>query len=159
MEHNKTITMSATTHSLHEYSSVYPGVYVAPPRRNIKLIDIKDIEWQVSRSPFNICELADHYSIEMPAPGFHREDFVISATGKTMLVTALKNRNALASAPEEKRYLSHHFVCDRIKQNIELPPDSDTAFVSAEYSNGILKIRVYKSGYHEKESKSKIIVY
>ena len=140
-----------------EHACIYPGKYEPMPGK------AKELQEQLSKkgvlitkAPVNITEHTDHYKIEIAAPGFCREDFVIDTYDRLLSVFAMKKKPVLA---EDPTYRTHGFICNYIKREVQLPGDVDTDFGTAEYRNGILYIYLYKSIYHIKNRNGHIFVY
>jgi HSP20 family protein len=132
-------------------SSIYPGVYQPVFTKEQGLVKIKG-----SKPPVNIIEFPDYYQIELPAPGFQRDDFLVKTDGCSVLIVGYKK---CSGETEDARYHRHGFRCKYIAKNIDLPGDADTAFGTAEYKNGILYVYLYKTSYPLKNNQSFIIVY
>ena len=140
-----------------EHACIYPGIYEPMPGKD------KEMQEQLSKrgiiidkAPVNLSEQTNHYKIEITAPGFSREDFVINTADRFLSVFAMKKSFVLA---EDSKYRAHGFTCNFIKREVELPADVDTDFGTAEYRNGILCIYLYKSSYHVTNRPSRIYVY
>lgn len=149
--------MAANVLYYQKSNSIYPGIY-EPMQR-------KEEQWMSGQTekgikefkpPVNIIELPDHYRIEMPAPGFGRDDFFITTHGCILSIGAIKTQS---HKRKEERHRFYGFQCDCIKKDIQLPTNVDTEFGTAEYRNGILYIYLYKSSYPVKNERGQIIVY
>ena len=109
-----------------------------------------------SRPPINVIEFPDYYLIEMPAPGFTKDDFLIKCYSCSLLIVGNKK---LTDKPENAHYHQHGFNCRRITRNVDLPTDADTEFGTAEFKNGVLFIYLYKTSYPVLNRQNFIIVY
>lgn len=132
-------------------ASIYPGIYQPAFTKEQKLIKIKR-----SRPPVNVIEFPDYYQIEMPAPGFNKDDFSIKSRGCSLLIAGSKE---LAGEAGNVHYRQHGFPNKRILRNVDLPADADPEFGTAEYKNGVLSIFLYKTTYPVQNHESVIIVY
>lgn len=132
-------------------ASIYPGIFQPSFSREQELIKIRG-----SKPPVNILEFPDYYEIEMPAPGFNRDDFLIKSQGCSLLITGNKK---LVSRPDDALYRQHGFNYRRITRNVDLPADADTEFGTAEFKNGVLSIYLYKTTYPVQNHQNFIIIY
>jgi HSP20 family protein len=140
-----------------EHACIYPGTYEPMPGKD------KEMQEQLSKrgiiidkAPVNISEQTNHYKIEIAAPGFTREDFIIDTSDRFLSVFAMKKKLVLS---EDPKYSAHGFTCNYIKREVKLPGDIDSEFGTAEYRNGILCIYLYKSIYHITNRQGHIYVY
>ncbi|THU39545.1 Hsp20/alpha crystallin family protein [Niastella caeni] len=132
-------------------ASIYPGIYQPVFTKEQEQLKIKG-----SKPPVNIIGFSDYYQIEMPAPGFRKEDFFIKTQGCSLVIVAYKK---CCDATNEAHYHHHGFHCRYISRSVELPGDADTEFGTAEYKNGILYIYLYKTNYPVQNAQNFIIVY
>jgi HSP20 family protein len=135
----------------HTSSSIYPGIYQPVFAKEQELVTVRS-----SKPPVNIIEFPDYYQVEMPAPGFKKEDFFIKTQGSSLIVVVKKK---CTDKTKDAFYRQHGFHCRYIARNIDLPGDADTEFGTAEYNNGVLYIYLYKSPYSVPNSQNFIIVY
>jgi len=131
--------------------AVYPGLYQPVFTKEQDSIKIKG-----SKPPVNIIEFPDYYLVEMPAPGFQKEEFLVKTQGCSLLIAGKKK---CANISEEAHYHHHGFNSRYITRNVDLPGDADTEFGTAEYKNGVLYIYLYKTSYPLPNHQSFIIVY
>lgn len=144
MVHNTNITPGVT---------VYPGSYIQQPWKEKALTKRLGRKGALFVSPpVNITEHPFHYTIEMPAPGFEREDFFIHTRNRQLTVIA-------AHSGTDKRLHPHQFRGKCIKIDIELPGDIDTEFGTAEYRHGILCVYLVKNGVDKNERNIRLAVY
>ena len=130
---------------------IYPGIYQPVFTKAQEVVKTK-----VSKPPVNIIEFPDYYEIEMPAPGFQKDDFFVRTHGCSLLVVGYKK--CLAKT-DEARYHQHDFQCRYITRTVDLPNDADTEFGTAEYKNGVLNIYLYKMAYPAQNHQNFITVY
>jgi HSP20 family protein len=143
------VVKSAKYH--HTSTAIYPGIYQPVFTKEQELVTVRG-----SKPPVNIIEFPDYYQVEMPAPGFKKEDFFIKTQGSTLIIVVHKR---CSNITKDACYRQHGFHCRYIARNIDLPGDADTEFGTAEYNNGVLSIYLYKSGYSMPNCKNFIIVY
>jgi HSP20 family protein len=134
-------------------ASIYPGIYQPLQGKEPEMTNDEGIS--TVKPPVNIIDLPDHYRVEMPAPDFEKGDFFIM-TNKCSLSIVAQKRHIIKG--NEGSQFSHSFY-DKIKAAIDLPADADTDFGTAEYTNGMLYIYVYRSPCPVQNRKSQIIVY
>lgn len=109
-----------------------------------------------SKPPVNIIEFPDYYQVELPAPGFQKNDFLVKTNGCSLLIIACKKNSDLH---KEGRFHQHDFYCRYITRNIDLPGDADTEFGTAAYKNGVLYIYLYKTTCPVQNHQNFIMVY
>jgi len=132
-------------------ASIYPGIYQPVFTKEQDVVKIKS-----SKPPVNIMEYPDYYEIEMPAPGFQKDNFFIKTNGCSLLIVGYKKSTANT---DETQYHQHAFQCRYVSRSIDLPNDADTEFGTAEYTNGILYIYLYKASCPVQNHQNIIIVY
>jgi HSP20 family protein len=108
------------------------------------------------KPPVNVIEFSDYYQIEMPAPGFKKEEIYIKTYECSLSIIGKKITPAKII---DVKYHDSSFCYDFLHRKIDLPADVDTDFGTAEYKNGILYIYFYKSNYPVSKHQNKIIVY
>lgn len=101
-------------------------------------------------------EFPNHYEVEMPAPGFQKEDFLVKTQGCSLMIAGYKK---CSNTIQEARYHHHDFRYQYITSRVDLPTNADTEFGTAEYKNGILYIYLYKTTCPVQNHQSFIIVY
>lgn len=89
----------------------------------------------------NIAEAADHFSIELSAPGFNKEDFKIEVENLTLTISGERKTEKVE---EGKTYTRKEFGYGSFKRAFSLPQTVDTDRIEAKYENGILKLGVSK---------------
>ena len=139
-----------------DHSSIYPGEYEPLAGQQKELSDKLEKSISVTKPPVNVMELHDYYRIEMPAPGFKREDFFITANGEILSITGMPTKS---SKRNEEFSGSYDFRHKCIKRDIVLPLDVDTEFATAEYTNGILYICLFRTIYPALNRPGNIVVY
>ena len=89
----------------------------------------------------NIKEDADQFLIEIAAPGYVKENFVINVENDTLLVEA-KTGNDEKSVSDN--YLRKEFGVKSFRRYFGLPDTVDKSLIEASYENGILSIKIPK---------------
>ena len=94
----------------------------------------------VTRVPaVNISESADHYHIELAAPGLKKQDFKISVDDNQLNISVeqqLENN--------DRKYNKREYSYSSFVRSFTLPELADQANIEAAYEDGILKIDVAK---------------
>ena len=139
-----------------DHSSIYPGEYEPLAGQEKELSDELKKNTIVTKPPVNIVKLHDYYRIEMPAPGFKRENFFITSNGEILSISGMPTK---ASKRNEEFSVFNDLHGRCIKRDIVLPLDVDTEFATAEYANGILCICLFRTSYPTVNRPSNIIVY
>jgi HSP20 family molecular chaperone IbpA len=147
--------------SLYKYhpenvSTTYPGEYTPPQFDWDELMKElrKPREGNINPSA-NVRELADHYIVEIMAPGHTKNDFIVSVNNNQLSVVVMSAK----SHGEEESYKVHEFNMDCFSQVIELPKNIDTDFIRAEYTAGILSICFPKINEPTLNLVHRIIIY
>ncbi|MDP4261278.1 MAG: Hsp20/alpha crystallin family protein [Bacteroidota bacterium] len=130
--------MRGIINHIKETHSVYPGEYKPLPFdiRRVKA-EVGKLHEGASRVAVNIIECADHYKIEIVAPGHSKDDFIVTVDKGRIYVFAAGRISKRRKPPF---YLSHAFNYDYFEHEIPLPKDIDTDFLRAEYKEGILSV-------------------
>ncbi len=146
-----------TSPIFHHVYSVYPGEFVP-------MIKEEEVKLQLQRPhsgdsllpPVNVIEYNDSFQIEMAIPGIKREEFIIHADKNILSVCVLhKECNITADGNIQL----HEFNYECFDRSIELPKTADTEFMSAEYREGILYLKIPKSTGISKNLHTRIVVY
>ena len=95
----------------------------------------------------DIYEKDGNYHIEMDVPGFDKSEIKIEAKNNYLTITAEKN-NEVNEDDEKKNYIHRERYYGKYQRSFYLE-DLDQEKVSAEFKNGILKIKVPKKEENE----------
>ena len=131
---------------------IYPGVYTPlyPVERTASPAE-EVMEHPGNDFPIvNIIETAVSFLVEIVLPGANREEIGIKASGNILTISLIPRD---ASQPLHE---SGFKITDR---QVILPENSDTEFISAEYSAGILRLFVPKTLHPIQGHSTKIAVY
>lgn len=94
----------------------------------------------VTRVPaVNISETADHYHIELAAPGLKKQDFKISLDRDQLSISVEQQAEKNARKYNKREYSYTSFV-----RSFTLPELADQDRIEAAYEDGVLKINVAK---------------
>ena len=89
----------------------------------------------------NISESADHYHIELAAPGLKKDDFSVSVE-RDMLTISTETKNENRS--EGRTYNRKEYSYSAFTRSFTLPESADIEKISASYNDGILKLELPK---------------
>jgi HSP20 family protein len=89
----------------------------------------------------NISESADHYHIELAAPGLKKDDFRVSVE-RDMLTISTETKNENLS--EGRTYNRKEYSYSAFTRSFTLPESADVEKISASYNDGILKLELPK---------------
>ncbi len=93
------------------------------------------------RPAVNVLDSPDHFTIELAAPGLNKSAFNLHVEKDTLTISAtLENR----SEETKPNYTRREFSFNSFKRSFTLPESVDTEKISANYENGILKVRLPK---------------
>jgi HSP20 family protein len=139
-------------------SSGYPGGYKPNPVIFESLVGKNTLKDEISnKSDFSILESTNHYKVEVVVPGFHRENLFVSVDKDCCLsVTGIYTEDEIA---EKQKYRQHPVKYEGFTDEIKLPENIDTDFITAEYKSGILSIWFSKTKKLQSQRASTIIVY
>lgn len=90
----------------------------------------------------NIRETADHFEVEVAAPGMDKNDFSIALEGNLLTISSTKEQN---ESVQEGAYTRREFSYQSFQRSFELPKDVvDEDQISARYENGLLLLTIPK---------------
>jgi HSP20 family molecular chaperone IbpA len=121
---------------------VYPGNYQRLPGQEKELSEALAITKSAEELPVKVLTGNDFYRVNVLAPGFVRDDFFISTKDRVLSIVGMRKIPS-AHGEQANGYCLSPPRC--IQQDVKLPPDVVTEFVSAEYANGTLSIWVFRT--------------
>lgn len=96
----------------------------------------------VTRVPaVNISESADHYHIELAAPGLKKQDFKINVDHNMLNISV---EQQVESTDADRKYTKREYSYNSFVRAFTLPEMADHNRIEAIYENGLLKIDVAK---------------
>jgi HSP20 family protein len=96
----------------------------------------------VSRIPAaNISETADHYHVELAAPGLKKKDFKINLERNVLSISADQR---LENKQEERNYTKREYTYSSFVRSFNLPESADENGIQATYVDGVLAIDIPK---------------
>lgn len=100
---------------------------------------IEHKKYQCSPS-VNILENEKGFEIELAAPGMRKEDFKISLESNVLTLSSESG----TENDDKSQYIRKEFSTGNFSRSFTLPKSIQTENISAEYTNGILHIRLPK---------------
>ena len=96
----------------------------------------------ISRVPAtNISETADHYHVELAAPGLKKEDFKLSLDRNVLNISVEQHRE---NKDEQKNYSKREYSYSSFVRSFTLPESADDNRIEATYTDGLLKVDIAK---------------
>lgn len=90
----------------------------------------------------NIQEKADHFEVELAAPGMEKKDFNITLDGSVLTISSVKEH---ADEKKTDNYTRREFSYQSFQRSIELPKDVvEGEKIKANYENGLLRLTIPK---------------
>jgi len=89
----------------------------------------------------NVVESKDNFRLEFSVPGFTKGDFTVKADGNILTISGEKKNEV---KKEEENYTMREFTHNSFSRQFNLPETVNGANISAEYSDGILKVMLPK---------------
>lgn len=110
-------------------------------------------EFEQTLPSVNIKEGREAFSIELAAPGFAKDDFKIDLEEGVLTISAEKKEE---KSEKEDRYTRKEYSYNSFSRSFALPQNSNADGIEANYSDGILKLKLPKKEV-DKENKKKEI--
>lgn len=101
----------------------------------------------------NVKESATAYTMEVAAPGLKKNMVKMNIDKDGYLNVSIENKDE----KKEEHYLRREFSYSSYSQSYALPEDADQEKISAEVSDGVLKIEIPKTAKEEKKDDVKHI--
>ena len=102
----------------------------------------------------NILEHDKDYIIELAAPGFCKEDYVITLEEDVLKIASTKSIDQ--QEVEKRKYARREFSPRQFEKVFVLPGDADTSKIAASCAEGILNVHVPKKTTISKPASKKI---
>ena len=90
----------------------------------------------------DIVETVDQTMIVAEMPGVQKEDVKLSVEKDVLMIQATRKTNAL---PEKATWLRNEIATGDFERSVRLPKGIDSGKISAELTNGVLKITMPKA--------------
>lgn len=101
----------------------------------------------------NVKESATAYTMEVAAPGLKKDMVKMNIDKDGNLNVSIENKDE----KKEEHYLRREFSYSSYSQSYALPEDADQEKISAEVSDGVLKVEIPKTAKEEKKDDVKHI--
>lgn len=95
----------------------------------------------ISMPAVNVTEGADHFRIDVAAPGFDKQDFNINVENNVLTISSEKQ---FEEENKEESMSRREFQYGAFQRSFSLPATVNSDQIKASYENGVLKIRVPK---------------
>ena len=105
----------------------------------------------------NVKENATTYTMEVAAPGLKKDMVKMNIDKDGYLNVSIEQKADKKDEKKEEHYLRREFSYSSYSQSYALPEDADAEKISAEVSNGVLKIEIPKVAKEEKKEDVKQI--
>ncbi len=89
----------------------------------------------------NVVESEDSFKVELAAPGFDKQDFVVNVENDFLTVTASRENK---TEEKNERYTRREFSVASFKRSFKLPKTVNQEAIAAVYDNGILNVTLGK---------------
>lgn len=89
----------------------------------------------------NISETADHYHVELAAPGLKKEDFKLSLERGVLSISVEKR---IEDKQEGRSYAKREYSYSSFVRSFTLPESADENGIQATYNDGVLTIDIPK---------------
>ncbi len=110
--------------------------------------------WEKDFPAVNIAENEKNYSLEVIAPGFHKEDFKLKVDDDVLVISAeSKTEHKEDGNGKEKDYTRREYSYNSFTRSFQLPDNVKDDSISADYKDGILNIELPKSKVQVKATK------
>ncbi|MBK9731132.1 MAG: Hsp20/alpha crystallin family protein [Chitinophagaceae bacterium] len=91
----------------------------------------------------NIKETAEHYEVEVAAPGMSKKDFKVELDGNSLTISS--ERSSEKVEHEDERYSRKEFSYQSFQRTFSLQKEvMDTDKIQAKYENGLLHLLIPK---------------
>lgn len=105
----------------------------------------------------NVKEDATAYTMEIAAPGLKKDMVKMNIDKDGYLNVSIENKDEKKEEKKEEHYLRREFSYSSYSQSYALPEDANHETISAEVSDGVLKIEIPKVVKEEKKDDVKHI--
>lgn len=146
------------TPSTHKSShNIYPGEFVPKMDEETVKKEFNDIAGSgIIHPAVNMHETDKGYFIEVSVPGISSEDLQVIVDDRVLSICVVHKD---ARVNQGLSFQLHEFDHEFFEREIEIPENTDTAFISAKYKNGILFLHLPKTDRQEPGKHTRIVVY
>lgn len=103
----------------------------------------------------NVTEAKDAYHVEMAAPGLKKDDFKIKVDDQVITISCEKESERKA---EDKEYTRREYNYSSFSRSFSLPEHVNQEKITANYTDGILKMSIPKKVISEHNHSKQITV-
>ncbi|MBK9336661.1 MAG: Hsp20/alpha crystallin family protein [Lewinellaceae bacterium] len=108
---------------------------------NRSIADFVGSDALVSQPAINVVETNADFRLEVAAPGFDKQDFVLNVENDSLTISAKRAENQETS---DERFTRREFRFESFQRTFKLPQTVNQDAVKAVYENGILKVTLPK---------------
>ncbi|MBP5360740.1 MAG: Hsp20/alpha crystallin family protein [Bacteroidaceae bacterium] len=123
--------------------------------------DFFDTNWMPkmnSTAPaVNVKEDVEKYTMEIAVPGLKKEFCRINVTNQGYLEVKLENKMEHKDEDKKEHYLRREFSYTNYEQTYSLPDNVDQSKISAQVSDGVLKIVMPKLAKKDEDKQRRLI--
>jgi HSP20 family protein len=122
--------------------------------------DFFDLDFFGSRMPssrtslpaVNLSEDDRNYLVDVVAPGYKKEDFKLNVDDDVLTISA-ESKNERTEGGDGREYSRREYSCSSFTRSFQLPENAKDDAISAQYSDGILRIAIPKTEKQVKATK------
>jgi HSP20 family protein len=108
-------------------------------------------DFLVSQPAVNILENKDNFKIQIAAPGFDKQNFVLSVDNNHVSIEA---KREAAEEKSEEKFTRREFRYETFKRSYKLPETVNQDEITAVYENGILLVTLPKKETAKPQTKT-----
>jgi len=101
----------------------------------------------------NVSEDDKTYTIDVVAPGFKKQDFKINVNDDVLTISAESKTESTNNDNNNKQYSRREYSYNSFTRSFSLPDNAKDDAISANYTDGILKLNIPKTETQTKATK------
>ena len=101
----------------------------------------------------NVSEDDKTYTIDVVAPGFNKEDFKINVNDDVLTISAESKTESTNNDNNTRQYSRREYSYSSFTRSFSLPDNAKDDAISANYTDGILKLNIPKTETQTKATK------
>ncbi len=123
-------------------SHIYPGEFIPDERNGEESTNGIDHTFKnnISNCMINVYEDESHLKMDVFLPGLNKQDINLEVKNNCIHIFV----NHFEILTNNTKFIVHEFENSRLRRKIKLPHQSDLAFITASFEDGLLKIHVPK---------------
>lgn len=106
-----------------------------------------------SLPPVNILKEDEYYELEIPAPGFKREEIEVLVNDNILTIKGKREKDV----EKASTYIRIEHDTDEFERSFELTNEADQEKINARLENGILFVRIYRIIEGQEKSEGRTI--